>query len=277
MTVTSRGKGSRADPFVAALRAWARASGLTALAVWATLPACAPEAPRTVASLHPPATALLTEMGLGSRLLPREDASAAPSPSLVLLPPRGAAPPETPPEATALRVDPVDLDGLFALARRIGAALGAEDVADRWVERTRLDLARVSASSFGSPRPHLAAIVSLDPLAVAGGSSLETELIEIAGAESVTHGGLELRVAIDELPEEHRTPDLWLVMTPTPATTARARLAEALPAGAAVDEFRLPDTWLADPVTVARRLREVVAQIAQQGAAFRIPGADGQP
>lgn len=237
--------------------------------------ACTPAAEPPVAiSFSVPGTALLSALGLADRLVDADDASGPP-PRIALVPPRlrdGAQ------RVAALRaggarrvrVDPRGFEGVFALARRIGEALEGRDRAEAWIRDTRTALAAISASSLGEARPHVAAVVSLDPLRIAGGSSLETELLEIAGAESVTHGGARHRVALAGIPEEHREPDLWLVFSAAPADAPqRIRASQALPVGASIAFFAWPDDWLADPVGVAARLR---ARVAGLGAVNRPDG-----
>ncbi len=160
--------------------------------------------------------------------------------------------------ARALRVVPRGFEDVFALARAIGEALERRDAAQAWVRRTRRGLAALSADSLGQPRPHVAALVSLDPPVVAGGASLESELIEVAGAESATHGLEEHRIGLGELPEDHRTPALWLVIV-AHETDSALDLAEALlPAGAPVALLALPEGWWADPIGAAERLRALI-------------------
>lgn len=210
-------------------------------------------------SLDPAATALVEGMGLAARVV---EAEGVQPPSLWLLAPSAPLPRDLAADALVLRMDRERLDGVFSAARRIGAALDARDEASRWIDATQLDLARISASSLGMRRPHVAVLLGADPLTVAGGASLETELIEIAGAESVTHGGDEVRVGFDRIPDEHRTPDLWLwIAERRPSARDLSAAAARLPTGAQLDAFALPVDWLADPIAHAKRLRARVAAI----------------
>lgn len=193
-------------------------------------------------------------MGLGAQLSP-EAAGAA----LVLLPSEAAPSRQSGAGSATLRFAPRDFDALFSLVARIGSALDADDAADRWADETRRALARISASSLGERRPQVAPVVSLAPFRLAGGATFESELLEVAGAESVTHGLEEARVGLEVLPEEHRHPELWLWMAADPVDPDLAL--PFLPPDAVFETFPLPDTWVADPVVTARRLRERVARI----------------
>ncbi len=233
----------------------------------ALLAACGPFAPTQPAAVSrdPAAAALVEGMGLGDRLVDAEAARPGARIALALVPPGAPRPDDLPRDAAIVRVDRSRIDSVFAAARSIGRALDEEDAARAWVDSVRQGLAGISASSLGEARPHVGVVLESDPLMLAGGASLETELIEIAGAESVTHGGDELRIGFDRIPMEHRSPDLWLWIAETPPTRAEwARARVQLPGEAALEVFALPETWLADPIHHTARLRAQVAAIPKR-------------
>ena len=112
----------------------------------------------------------------------------------------------------------------------------------------------------------MVAVVGFDPLELAGGHSFETDLIEIAGGTSVTHGGDESRLRIREDSWLELVPDLILVGTPREPTLAeRSAALEALPAGYPVDFFVFePERfWLRDAEETAQRLRAVLLRASR--------------
>jgi hypothetical protein len=112
--------------------------------------------------------------------------------------------------------------------------------------------------SFGRRRPRVAAVLGLEPLEVAGGHSYVTDLIELAGGESATHGTEEPRLRWSALELARAEPELIVVVAaraPAPAERerARARFGAALPV-----EFLVLDPereWLTGALPAARRLR----------------------
>jgi len=121
-------------------------------------------------------------------------------------------------------------------------------------------LARLSTQSLGLRRPLVAVLVSLDPLVLAGGHSFESDLIEVAGAESLTHASGLWRVParVDEI--RARRPELVLVAMPAiPAAHAQAAVRtwfDPIPvAFVALD----PDAVLDGSLEAAQAIRAAVA------------------
>lgn len=205
--------------------------------------------------------------------LPVVDLAAAAelSPDVVLV---GALPSPGDPIAQALRsagtrvieFAPHDLEDVFALCRQVGSLLVGATQAHRFENGLSRPLAAIGGASFGQSRPRVVAVVDFDPVELAGGHSFETDLIELAGGQSVTHGGEEARVFLDSHPWTEFAPDLILVtsrseMTPEERAAARDRLPARYPAA-----FFALDTelfWLRDPVQTAQRLRAVIEPLSR--------------
>ena len=160
-----------------------------------------------------------------------------------------------------IEVTPHDFDSTFELVRLLGVRLGREQAADTLVREMSRPLARISAESRGQPRPRVAAVLSLDPLTIAGGHGFATDLIEVAGAENVVHGSEEAQLVLTPSALASLSPDLVLVtsereLTPGEQTIARALLPEQL----VIAFFALdPETlWSRDPGVLARSLRDVI-------------------
>ncbi len=167
----------------------------------------------------------LANLGLSDRVVPAERIGEA---DLIL------APPSEPGDesqraalsaggALVLEVAPHQFDEAFALYREIGAALGEPERGRDTAARLGDPLARISAAQLGKRRPLVAALVSLVPLELAGGHSFMSDLIEVAGAESLTHANEvpRLPARVDEI--RAASPELVVVaLTPLPDRAARA-------------------------------------------------------
>lgn len=168
-----------------------------------------------------------------------------------------------------------DLEDAYRLARELGRRLGRADEIEERVRNASRPLAGISATSFGQPRPRIAAIASLDPLTLAGGHSFATDLVEIAGAESVTHGidTPRVEVSIEEL--RAMQPQLVLMLSPRPLAPAQQASARERLAAIAPLEFVVfdPERFLSrDVEAAARKLRSrVVALSGQPESASRLP------
>jgi hypothetical protein len=113
----------------------------------------------------------------------------------------------------------------------------------------------------------VAGVIGSGPLELAGGHSFLTDLIEIAGASSVTHEGTEVRLPVETARLKAFAPDLLLVATPGELTEAeRSGLARELPGGYRV-EFLVfdPDrVWTQEVVEAARRLRALIEPLSRE-------------
>ena len=80
---------------------------------------------------------------------------------------------------------PVTLNDIFQTYREIGALAGCEARAHAYVLEISRRLAGMSASVLKRPRPRVALILGLAPIVAPGGDSFVTDVIEIAGGETV--------------------------------------------------------------------------------------------
>ena len=162
---------------------------------------------------------------------------------------------------------PHDFEEAFALCRDLGARLVGVPRATAFEIELSRDLARIGGSSFGRPRPRVAGLIGPAPLAFAGGHSFITDLIEIAGASSVTHGGAELRIPMSKDTLRAFAPDLLLVVSPDPLSESeRHAIQQALPAAYRVEFFAFDaeHQWMHEAVSAARRLRAVVEPLSDE-------------
>lgn len=235
-----------------------------------------------VVSLSPVATEVVVDLGLGHRLVALDAASArvrgadgipvtepagvgAYSPDLVLSPAseavrvRRAAP-----GGEVVEVAPHDFDEAWDLYRTIGAALGRRAEARRYVREISRPLAELGARSFGQRRPRVVAILTLSPLEIAGDHSFVTDLIELAGGETVGHGAEQLRLRWSAEQITAAKPELALVVSaqePVPGDIALARtlLGPAIriePLVLDLDRF-----WVHDALPAAERLHTLLDEL----------------
>jgi hypothetical protein len=153
---------------------------------------------------------------------------------------------------------PGNLEGVYSMFR----GLGHTEALLREVALAR-PLAAIGGESFGERRLRRLAIIRLIPLEVAGAHSFETDLIELAGATSVTHthGGKAARLAANPDMIEAYAPELILVTTPSPLTTVeRRRLREHLGSFEPLDLLTLTprSLWHDDANKTARDVRRLV-------------------
>ena len=238
-----------------------------------------------IVSLSPIATRFLVELGVAPRLVAvdprsRELLSAAQptavletssledahrfAPDFVLLP---ALPDDIGSlaelEAAGARVvefAPHDLEDVFALCRSVAGPLVGEEAATAFERRIARPLSLIAGQSSPEGRPRVVALVSVDPPEIAGGHSFETDLIEIAGGSSLTHGGDDNRRPIDAEELARLAPDRVVVMTASALVPADQDRALLLVGGIApVDFFRFEREtfWPAAPAEDAARLRAV--------------------
>lgn len=244
---------------------------------------------RRVVSLSPAASRFVLALGAGDRIVgvdansaripelsgrPVLDLTGADSlsPDLVLIPTEPDADDPAARELRARGVElvvfaPHDLEEAFALCRSAGAQLVGAANAARFAIDLGRPLALVGGSSSGRARPRVLAVVGFDPLELAGGHSFETDLIEIAGAQSLTHGGDESRLRVGFEALAAFAPDLILVVTRETLTQAQQRAARAALRDDVPVEFFPVDTegfWLHEPVEVAQRLRALIEPLSRE-------------
>jgi len=161
-----------------------------------------------------------------------------------------------------VEVAPHSFDEALALYRELAQELGLDEQAVLAPIRARGDaLARLSVEALGRHRPRVAALVSIDPLVLAGGHSLVSDLLETVGADTITHGTAATRVPTSLEDLASRAPDWILLAPPQPlAADALGRLEHELAPIARIAFLSIePDElWLSDPLPVARELRHVL-------------------
>jgi len=241
-------------------------------------PPAASRAPRIV-SLTPLATRFLVELGVAPQLVAVDAVSRGLQgvddmqvatletayhfdPDLVLLP---ALPDDVRSlsvlegvGARVIQFAPHDLEDVFALCRSVAGPLVGEDAATAFERRIARPLSLIAGEASPDDRPRILALVSIDPPEIAGGHSFETDLIEIAGGSSITHGSDDNRRPIDTAGLESLAPDRVVVMTSQPLSAADEDRALRLVDGVApVDffQFERETFWLDEPADDAARLR----------------------
>ncbi len=249
--------------------------------------------PADIVSLDPGATHFLLKLGAADRLvaiggpashidavaaLPRVewDEALAIRPRWLFTPSQPSAMVDAshrPPRGTRLvEFAPHDLEDLFALSRTVGRELVGHERATAFEVGITRPLSLVAAESPATGRPRAVAIVDDDPLMIAGGHSFASDLLEIAGAESATHGRDEHRIPADATSLRALAPDVLVLMLTESSRIERAR--GWLPAEIPV--FAFPDPtdrfWAEEsPAATARRLREalLVATAASRRTTIR--------
>ncbi len=246
-------------------------------------PDARPPARPSVVSLSPVATRFVLAIGAQKLLVGVDEHSKAlpgtePLPTLNLATTRQVAPdlvlvsvltpqPTNPPsgvvEIEYVEFAPHDLEEVFDLTRSLGERLVGRAQATRFERSIARPLARVGGSSPRKDRPRIAAVVDLHPVRLAGGHSFATDLIEIAGGASVTHGGEEQTIHLADMDWQRLAPDLVLVLTREDLESSqRSALRGALPPGYPVIFFPFDAElfWLDSPAETASRLQEVLTR-----------------
>jgi ABC-type hemin transport system substrate-binding protein len=241
-----------------------------------------PRRARRIVSLSPLASRFLVALGVGDRLVAVDPASigqpgvpdrpttrldgvGAYAADLVLVP-------TLPDDAAALarlqasgarvvEFAPHDLEDVFALCRSVGGPLVGGEAAGQLERRIARPLSLVAGESPSEGRPRVLGLVSVDPPEIAGGHSFETDLIEIAGGSSLTHGSEDLRRPIAPGELARLAPDLVVVMTSRPLAPSDEDRAYRLVGAVAPVEFFQFDRetfWLEEPARDAKRLRTAI-------------------
>lgn len=251
--------------------------------------------PTDIVSLTPQASRFLLRLGAGDRITavgdgpghppevahrPRVDLEAA----LALAPgwlfvsslrsTEALAALRPPPGTRVVELEPHDLEDLFALSRTIGRELVGRERALAFEVTISRPLSILAAESPATGRPRVVAVVDDAPLTIAGGHSFASDLLEIAGAASATHGSEDHERRADATSIRALEPDLVVLMLSEPTRIERAR--QQLPAE--IPDFvfsgRVEDFWAeAEPVATARALREALLGAAPPAAEAGGPGA----
>jgi ABC-type Fe3+-hydroxamate transport system substrate-binding protein len=202
-------------------------------------------------------------------------------PDLVLLPPGVPedAPGRAELEARGAEIflfSPHDLEDVFALLRLLGPKIVGDLRARQFEIEIGRPLAEIGGASFGRPRPRVLGIVGLDPVEFAGGHSFETDLIEIAGGRSVTHGGAEQHPVLEPGSLAELDPELLLVIVPrAPSAEALRAAFPDLPDGVEVEVFpaEAETFWLEEHQETARRLEALIRSIVARDGDGAPPGS----
>ncbi len=241
-----------------------------------------------IISMSPPASRFLISLGVGERITaiggpPGHPSALADRPRFAL-PEAEAAEPgwlfvpsqtETPgfervraaPGTRVVEFAPHDLEDLFALLRSVGPALVGSKRTDALHFSIARPLSLIAAESHPTDRPRVLAVVSDDPIQIAGGHHFSTDLIEIAGGSSVTHGGEDHAMAADATSIRALGPDLIVLMLDASDEGRIARLTELLPIEieTVVFEGQVDDFWSAgDPAASARSLRAIFERFSER-------------
>jgi uncharacterized protein (TIGR03032 family) len=173
----------------------------------------------------------------------------------------------------AVDFEPHNFDEAFAAAREIATALGRSAAAESWERAVRAELAAISASSLGQGRPRVAVLLQLEPPLLAGGHSFLTELVEIAGAENLTHGSEEREISMSLPAIVAASPDLLLLVSaagargrdsPTPSEPAPfSPLPQLGTLRLEAWSIDVEGFWISGAAPAARALRARVAALAE--------------
>jgi ABC-type Fe3+-hydroxamate transport system substrate-binding protein len=248
-----------------------------------------PAGPLRVVSLSPASSNFLLAVGAAAQIvavdressripalreLPVVDLARASevAPDVILWP---GTPAGEEPLAEALRAagrevviyQPHSLDEAVALCRDLGPRLVGTARARSFEIALLGQLASIGGASFGRPRPRVAAVIAAEPLEFAGGHSFVTDLIEIAGGRSVTHGGEELRIAFGTEKLKAFAPDLLLVVSRNEMLEKqRQAIQQTLPAGYRIEFFAFDadQLWTHEALAAAQRLRAVIEPLSDE-------------
>jgi len=197
-------------------------------------PTMRPEALRVV-SLSPAASRFIVGLGAASALVGVDVDSRSALPELAavptlelegvsrLAPDLVIVPPGLEPRAAELAsaagfeavvFDVHDLEDVFFQSQTLGVRLVGPARAALFERRIARPLAMIAGGAPALEGADVVAVVSVDPPQLAGGHSFATDLIQIAGGRSVTHGGDSTRLDADAATLAALAPDVVVVMRP---------------------------------------------------------------
>jgi ABC-type hemin transport system substrate-binding protein len=168
-------------------------------------------------------------------------------------------------DSIAIPICPADLEEASALIRSMGSKLGRQDEALHLEASIGRELAKISGSSYGEARPQVIAVTGVAPLVFARHHSFSTDLIEIAGAESLAHTRHE-ELTKQDLDHADQL-DMLLVVTPARLDDeARTRYSHALPREVPIRFFEMDERllWLDGVVERAAALREIILALPHE-------------
>lgn len=208
---------------------------------------------------YPPSLTMLPRVDHDGALALRPDWLILPgtgAPNLAIDDPGGAAP-------RRVEFEAHDLEDVFAWTRGPGREIFGRARTASFEWSVSRPLALIAAESDPFHRPRVVAIVSARPMRLAGGHSFATDLIEIAGGQSATHGGEERWLPASGDRIRSLAPDLVVVMLTEADDETLADVLEVVPAGIPSIVFREPvgRFWaVEEPARVARALRRAMLE-----------------
>ena len=165
---------------------------------------------------------------------------------------------------------PHDLEDVFALCQTLGRELAGAAAAARFERQIARPLALVAGRSSSTDRPRVAVIVDSDADGprLAGGHSFATDLVEISGGTSVTHGDEDHRHSLEHVDLVSLAPDLVLVLSAEIGEERKRVIRDALPVQLPVVFYSLDPTtfWWDAPADHAEMIFDVLREFS--------PGAD---
>ncbi|HZP38765.1 MAG TPA: cobalamin-binding protein [Methylomirabilota bacterium] len=120
-------------------------------------------------------------------------------------------------------VDPITVADVLDLMGRLGRLADRAEAADRTVADLRERIRRVTARLEGRPRPRVLYVLWPDPLIVPGRDALVSELIGLAGGQSVTIDGGEGYPRYSLEAALARKPDVIVLASHSPERTPLSR------------------------------------------------------
>lgn len=194
------------------------------------------------------------------------------SPDLILVDdePSAGAPIEL--RRVAMRVSATSIDEALQRIREVGGRLVGEARATAFVREMGSALATIGGMSHGEYRPKVVAVTGVDPLMFAGPHGFSTDLIEIAGGESLAHTRNHDLSGLDF--ETLGTVDLVLVVTVQALSHAEQdTFRRWLPSSIPIHFFPIdPETiWIEGIVEATTHLREQIVRRNDSLRAARSP------
>lgn len=171
-------------------------------------------------------------------------------------------------------------DDLFAVTRRLGQLLGAEDAAKALESGWQGRLAAVETAVAAAPRPSVAFEIRSPDLLLAGKDSLVDEMIRRAGGRNaVTAPGRLARLSDEALLA--LAPEVYLMqrgpMNPNPAPLAQRRLFADLPAATSGRGFVVEEERYSRPGPASVAAVEELARLLHPECFTAAPSAGGRP
>lgn len=173
-------------------------------------------------------------------------------------------------EPLVMNASATNLDEGFRRIREVGSRLVGEAHAGWLVREIGGALATIGGASRGETRPKVVAVVGVEPLTFAGPHSFSTDLIEIAGGESLAHT-LDHDLSGLELEELGHVDLVWVVTDSELNEQERSRFRREVPIESAIHFQSIdPDTiWIDGAVEAANRLRSVIVTFNESRTADR--------